>query len=146
MMSGKAVSRAVRGHLLLFAALLNILLSKSLNLPLPCSQEDVTKEHTQIGELQQLYSSLMKKEQSVSDVCSSELLGYVHDILSEKTSAMDGRTGKLWVQYLEMVQLLMKFIRAERTGNWALHLHTVSQMLPYLASSGHSLYTKSARI
>ena len=44
-----------------------------------------------------------------------------------------------------MIRILRKFIRAERLGNWYLHLEAVSEMLPYLAASGHSLYAKSAR-
>ena len=42
--------------------------------------------------------------------------------------------------------LLKKFIRAERTENWQLHLKTQESMLPYLAASGHNLCTKSVRI
>jgi len=145
MMSGKAVSMAVRGHLLLFAALSSVLLAKSLNLPQPYSHEIAT-DNPQLEELQQLYQSLMKKEKTVSDVCSSEILARIQAILNEKKSSMAGRTSKLWLQYLEIVQLLMMFIREERTGNWTLHLHMVAQMLPYLASSGHSMYTKSARV
>ena len=37
-------------------------------------------------------------------------------------------------------------INAERMGNWSLHLEAVLDMLPYLAASGHSLYSKSAGI
>ena len=47
---------------------------------------------------------------------------------------------------MKMVDILRKFVRAERIGNWALHLEAVSEMLPYLAASGHNLYTKSARL
>ena len=36
MMSGKAISRAVRAHLLLDAVLNGLLLSKSIDVPLPC--------------------------------------------------------------------------------------------------------------
>ena len=43
-----------------------------------------------------------------------------------------------------MIRILRKFIRAERLGNWYLHLEAVSEMLPYWAASGHSLYAKSA--
>ena len=50
------------------------------------------------------------------------------------------------IQYLDMVQILRKFIRAERLGNWYLNLEAVSEMLQYLAASGHSLYAKSASI
>lgn len=50
----------------------------------------------------------------------------------------------MWLQYMDMVDILRKYIRAKRTGNWELHLQTVSEMLPYLAASGHNNYTKSA--
>ncbi len=32
-----------------------------------------------------------------------------------------------------MIYILRKYIMAERTGNWALHLQTIQNMLPYLA-------------
>ena len=41
-----------------------------------------------------------------------------------------------------MIDILQKYIRAERTG-WELHLQALSEMLPYLAASGHNHYTKS---
>ena len=40
-----------------------------------------------------------------------------------------------WLQYMEMVNILSIFIKAERTANWGLHLQAVSEMLPYLAAS-----------
>ena len=45
-----------------------------------------------------------------------------------------------------MVDILRMFIKAERTGNWRLHLQVLSEMLPYLAAAGHNLYTKSVRL
>ena len=56
------------------------------------------------------------------------------------------RTAALWIQYMEMVGILRRFIKAERTANWELHLQTVAEMLPYLAASGHTLYVKCARL
>ena len=47
---------------------------------------------------------------------------------------------------MHLNDLLKKFIRAERTENWQLHLKTLESMLPYLAASGHDLYTKSVWI
>ena len=47
---------------------------------------------------------------------------------------------------MDMVDILRKYIRAERTGNWNLHLQAIQEMLPYLAASGHNLYTKSSRL
>ena len=37
-------------------------------------------------------------------------------------------------------------IRTERTWNWALHLQTIQNMLPYMEASGHNIYTTSARV
>ena len=34
-----------------------------------------------------------------------------------KASLAKSRTAKLWLQYMEMVEILQKFIKAERTGN-----------------------------
>ena len=60
---------------------------------------------------------------------------------------MDGhRTAQLWLQYMDMVDILRRFARAERTGNWHLHLRTLREMLPFLAAAGHNLYTKSIYI
>ena len=47
---------------------------------------------------------------------------------------------------MDMVDILRKFIRTERTGNWDLHILVVSEMLPYLVASGINNYTKSSLI
>jgi len=52
----------------------------------------------------------------------------------------------LWVQYMEMVDILQRFLKAEQTGNLTLHLQSIREMLPYLAASGHTFYAKSAYI
>ena len=48
------------------------------------------------------------------------------------------RTATMWIQYMNMVDTLRTFIKAERTGNWNLHLQTVREMLLYLAAAGHN--------
>ena len=58
-------------------------------------------------------------------------------------SLIEHRTAKLWFMYMSLVAILRTFIRAGRTGNWALYLQALQQMLPYLAASGHHNYTKS---
>ena len=151
MLSGKAVSRAVRGHLLLYAALSGVLLAKALDVPLPSPTEppdDSAQLHPIIVEAKQLYQELMRQEDSAAlpNVSSSEILTHIQQLLCDKTASIDSRTAKLWLMYMDMVRTLMKFIKAERMGKWELHLQAVAEMLPYLAASGHSLYAKSARV
>ncbi|GFR73647.1 hypothetical protein ElyMa_003872400 [Elysia marginata] len=64
-------------------------------------------------------------------------------LVETKSKFLNGRTLRLWLQYMKMLDILRKFITGERTGNWNLHLYSMKEMLPYLASSGHSLYAKS---
>jgi len=44
-----------------------------------------------------------------------------------------------------MVEILQKFIKTESIGDWQLHLHALSEMLPFFAVAGHFHYAKSAR-
>ena len=41
---------------------------------------------------------------------------------------------------------MLKFITAERTGNWQLHLHCVEEMIPHFHAAGHLQYARSARL
>ena len=90
----------------------------------------------------------MGKKMSVEEVSATGVL----DVIQQRANAQrdhtrgTSRTAALWLQYMEMVNILRTFIKAERTANWELHLQAVSEMLPYLAASGHNLYVKCARL
>ena len=48
-----------------------------------------------------------------------QISGMIEDT---KESLSDSRIAKLWLQYLDMVDIVCRFLRSERTGNWKLHL------------------------
>ena len=56
------------------------------------------------------------------------------------------RTGKLWMEYVKMIRVLLQFIRAERCGDWDMHLYCIAQMIPVLHAGGHTAYAKSKRL
>ena len=47
-----------------------------------------------------------------------------------------------WTSYLEMVQLLLLFLRATREGNWELHLSSIRDMIPWFFSYGRINYSR----
>ena len=50
--------------------------------------------------------------------CNADLIEYLTE------AAKNSRTSKLWVENLiKPVQLMMLFVRAEREGDWLLHLY-----------------------
>ena len=156
MLTGKAIARAVRAHLLVDAALNGLLLSNALGVPLLSqspsedreAEEAISEETAAIVDLHEahaLYESLMEGTISVDEVCNTDVIQRIMTVSEEiNDSLKSSRTAALWLQYMDMIDILRQYIRAERTGNWALHLDAISKMLPYLAASGHNHYTKSA--
>ena len=43
----------------------------------------------------------------------------------QQDEALSSRTGKLWIEYMQMVTT--PFIRAERSGDWDLHLYCIAK-------------------
>ena len=45
-----------------------------------------------------------------------------------------------------MIDILRRYLRAERLGNWPLHLQTTLEMLAFFAATGHYNYLKSSYV
>ena len=58
----------------------------------------------------------------------------------------NGPTAALWVQYVNMISLMKKFIVAERCGDWNGHLLCTQQMIPLFHANGHFQYAKCAHL
>lgn len=130
-LTGHAFSRAVRGHLLVQAALATIIFK----------QVQLTD-----NEKAQLNETLEKVgEENFENLISDPFLT---DVTSKFVSVFNnlennGPTSQLWVQYFKLICLLQKFIDAERSGNFNLHIEMVQQMIPFFFASGHHLYAKA---
>lgn len=129
MLTGHAYSRAVRGHLLTHLALGHIILKfVEFTDDERMEIEDVLTDCYDGSCELQLENDLF---QSISRRFETQL----------KELEKNGPTAKLWVQYFRMVTLMKNFIEAERTGNWKLHLSTITKMMPFFHATGHFNYT-----
>jgi len=107
--------------------------------------------HSQVGistieEARALFDKLTGKKVSAEEASAAGVLSMIQECVRRKKDVLAerSRTAALWIQYLEMVDIMRSFIKAERTANWELHLEALTRMLPYLAASGHNLYVKWA--
>ena len=169
MMTGKAVARALRAHLLVDGVLNGLILCDALELPQQCVNSTVEDSLTfnepqvssvedtpvrdstgnpDLDEVAALYTHVMEGSISAEEACHTDVVFRVKELLKSKKEFLksSSRTAALWIQYLDMMDIVRKFIRAERTGNWALHLESLSEMLPFMAAAGHNLYTKSVQL
>ncbi|KAJ8886429.1 hypothetical protein PR048_012640 [Dryococelus australis] len=99
-------------------------------------------------ELHKCFLDVSTGEEMIPDAVESpELVSFLASFERKCTALSEqSRTGKLWIQYLWQVDILLLFIKAERSGDWELYLKCVQSMLLYLHASGHIHYAKSAHL
>ena len=126
-MSGNAISRAVRAHLLLDAVLNGLLPSQSMDVPLPCAarveQDDAESSdktpctNSDLKAAESLYDELVAIAKDAEEVANDEAIGRIQAIRDGhvETLAKDP-TASLCIQYLDMILILRKLNRAERLG------------------------------
>ena len=76
--------------------------------------------------------------------CLDELYLLVDDFKNDLTEK--SRTVRLWLLYMDYVEICRLFIRAVRTANWSQHLIATGKMLNFFAATGHRNYAKSDRV
>ena len=83
-------------------------------------------------------------EELLRDILVSEEVKTLEQLLDIlKSLSSESRTTKLWVDhFIKPIFTIMKFVRAEREGDWSLHLLTVKEMIPYFFASGHIHYAR----
>ena len=153
-LNGKAYARAIRGHTLIYAVLNSMILCEAYdfmsheneesNMITLSERDDV---HPDLKEAGQLYDGLLADVIQAKEACSRNVLKRISQVLQKHTSRIaEFPMGQLWLQYMSMVELLLQFLKAERTGDFDLHLSSLRKMLPHLAAAGHSHYTKSGHV
>ena len=109
------------------------------------SSGDKQQLEEELFHAEELYEALTIGEVDIDYVRNDSIISILENKIGRKKDEISkSRTAKLWLQYMAMLDILRRFLKAERTGNWKLHLQSVKEMLPYFAAAGHNLYVKSA--
>ena len=59
--------------------------------------------------------------------------------------SLKSKTSQLWIDCLiKPVFVILRYIRAEREADWALHLNSVREMMPLCFAAGHTHYARYA--
>ena len=53
-----------------------------------------------------------------------------------------GPMAALWMNFLDMVELLLDLIRSYRESDWHLHLHTIRRLIPWCFAYDHVNYAR----
>ena len=90
------------------------------------------------------YIDIGVDEETIMAINSDKNCAVAHSEFLKATEILSASTlNKLWILYIDMVDLLRMNLLAERTGNWDMYLHSLKSMLPFFAGTGHNNYTRS---
>ena len=101
--------------------------------------------NTVAEEAMKLFDNLMTHEVDLGDLESGENVKNIVQLLDVKLEDISKTTvpKNCKLKHNKMLGILRKFVKAERTGNWMLHLQTVRDMLSCCAATRHNTNTKS---
>ncbi|CAC5372507.1 unnamed protein product [Mytilus coruscus] len=145
MLSGKAVSRAVRGFMMVENALHILLMKESFRVSLPSAHEtDITEADSSecdeiVEKACELYDRFVAGEETTESIEQSSILSEINTKpVATKEKLCKSRTSSLWLNFCRMTN------RFERTGNWDLHVSSIQEMLPFFVAAGQ--YAKSEHV
>ena len=160
LISGKAVSRALRGHFLVESALVCQLMVPLISMENDLEEDDMENEtcnNTTPGTTVVRIDDLLIEIENMTDAIKENKVVEMHEDSSllklrisleeyKKLLGDSSRTAKLWLQYLYYIDIVRLFIRTERVGDWDLYLISVKKMINLFAATGHINYAKCARL
>ncbi|MES9880098.1 MAG: hypothetical protein ABW185_04375 [Sedimenticola sp.] len=133
-MSGKSYSKGVRAHKLTLQALWQLLLPQVMSY---IDEQD--------GDLKDDIVNAAKSDEPhgcdvlVTILTSADFCNHMDSFLRDKA---DDLNFQYWWQYMNMVCILLRFIRAQRDGLWDLHLSAFRDMLPFFHRYDHTNYAR----
>ena len=133
----KAYDRGVRAHKLLYECIYRLLWQAfstyvkekdMLDAPLLNIElaENSLKQCRQ-GFVDKDVESIVENQSNLLD-CMPPLNGELQNLSKCHVKI---QTFAFWWQYLEMMFILLRYVRAERNGPWELHLESAAEMIPF---------------
>lgn len=95
---------------------------------------------TENNELDAICSNLTAE--NVTALMESETFRKFQALFVEFCETDRGPLAKFWDSYIELVELLLRFIRATREGIWELHVASIHEMLPWIFAYDRTNYAR----
>ena len=146
LMLGKSYNRGIRAHRLTMEALFRLMWQAFLRWVVN-QREEVSSHYKQalISKIQECQRCFREKEpiqQSFDALLKS--MDAITSLLNAFKAEAKGRSRlfSFWEEYISMVMILLQFVKAERTGNWSLHLASTAAMIPHFFAMDRSNYAR----
>ena len=99
--------------------------------------ETVETTLTELEAVGNLHDEVLTGKVTVEESCMSQELMRISEKLDvKKQSIQASRTAELWLQFMNMMDILRMFLKGERMGIGELHIQAMYEMMPYFVASG----------
>ncbi|XP_067931037.1 uncharacterized protein [Watersipora subatra] len=134
--SGHMYNRAIRSHKLLFEALGRLQLANFLD----------SLDETSSQQFDTVMQSIKTSYINTGEVNSANLEEIRSQFLTHvERECQQSSTYRFWNSYMDLVGILLNFLRATRDSNWALHLDSLRAMLPWFFAYDRINYSRYVR-
>lgn len=143
-LKGKSYNRGVRAHKLVMEAMFRLQWCSFVDWLSKQNISDVDQEavidhaidcQMALENGRDVQDAMLKMCDAIATL-QSELTRFQHD------AQCKSQVFTYWNDYVAMVQLLLEFIKAERTGDWLLHLSATAGMTPHFFSMDRPNYSR----
>ena len=146
LMKGKSYNRGIRAHKLTTEAFFRLLWKAFLRWYEDNHQgEGIPEESVTLQKIKECVNVVAKKGevgQCIQDLGSQleNTMGMFEVFKSTRRTI--SKKFAFWEEYMSMVNILLQFVKAERTADWQLHLTTVAAMLPHFFAMDRPNYSR----
>ena len=137
-MEGRHYNRAVRIHKIVLEALLRIRLSSFQTW---LQESNMTVDDASLCELIQLIRN-DSSEGNLELLLQHPEFIQLHEAYMDFRNSDQGAMSRYWGSYIDMVELLLRFIRSTREGNWQLHLACLQGIMPWFFAYDRTNYAR----
>jgi hypothetical protein len=143
LLKGKSYNRGVRCHKLVMEAMFRLQWCSFIK---DLTEEDAyTEDDTTLASIASYVDACSQKQdvpQAASDVSDN-----MQPILTlfeqyKETERNKSLMFTFWDQYITMILIMLQFIKADRMGDWQLHLSTTVEMVPYVHAMDRTNYAR----
>ena len=146
LLKGKSYNRGIRGHKLVMEALMRLQWQEMHKWKSERKDDAEVDEEVMSAHIQACENAVEQRSDDMRACCETvcEDMDKIQKLMEvfRSTGKDTSHLFYFWDTYIEMVQLLPQFIRAERDGCWELHLATVSRMAPNFYAMDRTNYSR----
>jgi hypothetical protein len=131
-LDGKQYNRGVRLHKLVYEALMRLAWVGFIDWLENYHTQDYENLGDALGQIQCLHDSPTAANMAM--VMNNEVCNRLLDLFQSYLDELRYRNGSLasfWMMYIDLVEILLGLLRADREGNWNLHLANIRKMIPW---------------